>query len=677
MSEWLNCVCPHDCPDACGMLARVEGGKVVSLRGDPQHPFTRGFLCAKGRAHPQRIHSPRRLDRPLRRVGAKGQGRFEPITWDQALDLIQERLEEVAGQHGPQAILPYSYSGSMGLVTRYAGHAFFHKLGASRLEYTICAATASAGFGASLGGGPASDVEQAVGSDLIIIWGSNTLATNLHAWPFFQEARRRGARLVVVDPYRNQTARRADWHLKLRPASDAALALGMMRVLVEHDLLDHEFIASHTLGFQRLRRRLSDYNLERVAAACGLEPGEIEELALAYGRARDPFIHLGWGPARQRNGGMAMRTIALLPALVGVLDRPQAGISRTTSGAAPLDLTPLTRPDLSPPGTRQVNMVHLGRALTQLQDPPVKLLYVYLSNPAAVAPDSSQVLAGLAREDLFTVVHEQMPTDTVRFADLVLPGTTFVEETDLYRSYGHYYLQLSPRLIPPQGQARDTLSVFQELARRFGFDEDCFRAGREELIRSFLAVESPFLEGIGYPELAAGRPLRLKVPDNPWQAGFQTPSGKVEFYCESWEGQGLDPLPNGEVATDPQGGPDYPLQLLTPPKRHFLNSTFNELPSLRRQAGPPSLIIHPSDAGERGIEPGQMVRVFNQRGEVLLQARVSEDVSPGLTVIEGIYWLEHMPGGKGVNQLTSQDTADIGGSCAFHCNAVQVELAEG
>ncbi len=659
------------------MLARVEGGKVLSLRGDPEHPFTRGFLCAKGRAYPRRIHSPHRLLQPLRRVGAKGQGRFQPISWDQALDIIQERLEQVAGRYGAQAVLPYSYAGSMGLVTRYAGHAFFHKLGASRLEYTICSSTASAGFGASLGDGPASDVEQAVGSDLIIIWGSNTLATNLHAWPFFQEARRRGARLVVVDPYRNQTASRADWHLKLRPASDAALALGMMRLLLEHDLLDRDFIARHTLGFQRLQERLRDYPLPEVAAACGLQPGEIEELALAYGRARDPFIHLGWGPSRQRKGGMAMRTIALLPALVGALDRPRAGISRTTSGAAPLDLARLTRPDLSPPGTRRVNMVQLGRALTELEDPPVKLLYVYLSNPAAVAPDSSRVLAGLAREDLFTVVHEQFLTDTARFADLVLPGTTFVEETDLYRSYGHYYLQLSSRLIPPQGQARDTLSVFQELAQRLGFGEDCFRAGREQLIQWILEVDSPFLQGIDYQALAPGRPLRLKVPANPWQAGFQTPSGKVEFYSRDWEERGLDPLPNGEMATDPQGGPDYPLQLLTPPKRHFLNSTFNELPELRDLAGPPCLLIHPSDAGERGIVSGGMVRVFNRRGEVLLQARVSGDVSPGLTVMEGIYWSEYMPGGKGVNQLTSQDTADIGGSCAFHCNAVQVELAEG
>ncbi len=673
MSDWRPCVCPHDCPDTCGMLARVEGGRVVSLRGDPEHPFTRGFLCAKGRAYPRRIHSPRRLLEPLRRVGAKGEGRFRPITWDQALDIIQERLEQVADRHGPQAILPYSYAGSMGLVTRHAGHAFFHKLGASRLQYTICSSTASAGFAASLGTGPASDLEQAVGSDLIIVWGSNTLVTNLHAWPFFQQARRRGARLVVVDPYRNQTASRADSHLMLKPGSDAALALGLMRLLLEQDLVDHDFIARHTLGFRRLCRRLQEYPLERVAAACGLRPGDIRELALAYGRARHPFIHLGWGPSRQRKGGMAMRTIALLPALVGALDRPQAGISRTTSGAAPLDLDSLTRPDLAPPGSRWVNMVQLGGALTGLEDPPVKLLYVYLSNPAAVAPDSSRVLAGLARDDLFTVVHEQFMTDTARFADLVLPGTSFVEETDLYRSYGHYYLQLSPRLIPPQGRARDTLSVFQELARRLGFGEDCFRAGRRELIEGLLGVDSPFLQGIDYQALAPGRPLRLKVPDNPWQAGFQTPSGKVEFYSRDWEERGLDPLPNGEIAPDPQGGPEFPLQLLTPPTRSLLNSTFNELPELRELAGPPCILIHPREARARGIASGDLVRVFNRRGEVCLQARVSRQVPPGLTVIEGIYWSEYMPGGKGVNQLTSQDTADIGGSCAFHCNAVQVE----
>lgn len=674
MSQWKPSVCPRDCPDTCGLLVKVEGDRVQAVRGDPEHPFTRGVICRKARLYPRRVHSPQRLREPLLRDGPKGSGRFRPVSWDQAMELMQARLEETIERFGPQAVLPYYYAGHMGLVHRRAGDAFFHRLGASRLWLTICSGAATAGFAASLGKGPTTDIETTPKNDLIIIWGSNTLATNLHAWPFFQEARRRGARLVVIDPYRNATAAKADRHLKLKPGSDAALALSLMQQLIEHDLLDHDFIARHTVGFDRLKERAAQYPPERAAGLCGLEPREIEELAQDYGRARAPYIRTGWGPARQLNGGMALRTIALLPALVGALGRGNGGITRSTS-AFPLDTDFLSRPDLCPPGTRLINMVRLGEALTRLEDPPIKYLQVYLSNPAVVAPDSSQVLAGLAREDLFTVVQEMFLTDTARYADLVLPSTSFLEMTDLYTAYGHYYLQMARPVIPPQGRCRSILSVFQDLAARMGFSEEVFSLDEEQIIRRLLAVDSPFLEGIDFEQVARCRPIRVRVPQNPFSLGFNTPSGKVEFYSQALAEQGLDPLPVGEPLVDPPGQGRYPLHLITPPRAEFLNSTFNELDELHRQAGPPTVLIHHRDAAARGIAEGDRVRLFNDRGHCFLQAQVTNDTSPGVLVAEGLYWAGRMPGGRSINQLTSQAETDLGGSCAFHGSLVELEPA--
>lgn len=675
MPSLLPSVCPFDCPDTCGLLVEVQGQRVVSVGGDPGHPFTRGFICQKMRHYPARVHSPARLTQPLLRDGAKGSGSFRPIGWDQALDIIERRIVQTVERHGAQAILPYSYAGHMGLVQRNSGDAFFHKLGASRLERTICGTTAGQGFSMSLGRGPSTDIESAVDSDLIIIWGSNTLTTNLHAWPFFSQARRRGARIVVIDPYRNRTARRADQHLMPRPGTDAALALGMMNVLIGEGLIDQDFIARRTVGFEQLRARAQEWPTERAAQVCGLAAEEIAGLARDYGRARAPYIRTGFGFARQGKGGMAMRAVALLPALVGALRKPGGGITRTTSEAAPFNVKAITRPDLAPAGARSFNMVQLGRALTQAQ-PPVRLLYVYLCNPAVVAPDSSQVLAGLMREDLFTVVQEMFLSETASLADLVLPSACSLEMTDLYRGYGHYYVQMARPVIPPPGQARPLLGVFQELAGRLGFQEPVFRAGEEEIISWLLQTDSPYLEGITPERLAGGRPLRVNAPANPYAAGFLTPSGRVEFYSQSMAAQGLDPLPAGAPSQDQAGLGRYPLQLITPPRHQFLNSTFNEVPALVAQAGPAAILIHPRDAAARGIADGQEVLVYNGRGQCRLRARVSPDTRPGVTVAEGLYWGRHSPGGRGINHLTSQDLADLGGSCAFHCNLVEVEPLE-
>jgi len=672
MIELKRSVCPHDCPDTCGLLVGVEDGRVVSVKGDPEHPFTRGAICVKANHYPERVYSPLRVLHPLKRVGAKGQGRFERITWDQALDEIVHRYRQIC-KSDSEAILPYSYAGTMGVVQFHAGHPFFHKLGASKLLRTICSASAEAGFAASMGNIPTTDIESTVDSDLIIIWGSNTLATNMHAWPFFLEARRNGASIVVIDPYKTRTAKEADRHLKLKPGTDAALALGMMNVIIKEDLIAEEFIDRYTTGFEELVKRAGDYPASLVENITGVPAAEIEWLAREYGRAHAPYIRTGWGPSRQLKGGMAMRTIALLPGLVGATHKRGGGITRSTSAAYAFNMNPVIREDLAPSGVRSINMVQLGEALTAVDDPPIKALHVYHSNPAVVAPDSARVLRGLEREDLFVVVHEHLMTETAMYADIVLPSTTFLESTDLYRSYGHYYLQMARPVIEPVGETRSTLAIFNDLATRFAFTEDCFAETEEEGIRNLLASGSPYLAGITLADLQEGRPIRLNVQENIFSKGFGTPSGKIEFHSRSMADQGLDPLPNGEPSKDEEGEGRFHLQLITPPRRQFLNSTFNEIEYLRNQAGEPVIMIHPKDAATRGVEEKERVRVFNDRGECYLSARLTEDTGPGVTVIEGLFWPRFMPNNRGVNQLTSQRLTDMGQGCAFHCNLVEVE----
>ncbi len=672
---WKSSVCTKDCPDTCGLLVKVEDGKITRVKGDPDHPFTRGFICKKAGYFPLHVHNEQRILTPLRRTGPKGSGRFEAIGWEEALDRVVARIEAVSTDHGPEAILPYFYAGHMGLVQRNAGTAFFHKLGASRLLGTICGPAATAGFEATLGAGPSTDIESAVDSDLIIIWGSNTLTTNVHAWSFFKKARLKGAKVVVIDPYRSRTAKKADKHLMPMPGTDAALALGMMQVLIKDDLVDRDYLAGHAVGFEALACRAAEYPPEEASKICGVPAADIRELALAYGNAGAPYIRTGWGPARQLRGAMAMRTIACLPALVGAFKRPGAGITRSLGGG-PADLTSLTRPDLCPEGTRVVNMVELGDALTRLDTPPVKLLYNYMSNPAAVAPQSCRVLEGLRRDDLFLVVHELFMTDTALFADIILPGASFFEMTDIYKAYGHNYLRLARPVIPPVGQSRSNLSIFQELAGRMGYGEAVFSLGEEALVKRLLQEEHPSLEGFDHEAFWQEKAVRLTIPCNPYVDGFNTASGKAELFSDTWQKQGLDPLPCGKVWRDPEGGDKYKLELMTPPHHLMLNSAFNEISAIRDLAGPANVLIHPLDARRRNIGQGDPVRVFNDRGECRLQARVTTDTQPGLLVAEGIHWPRFMAGGKGANQLTSQRLTDRGQTCAFHCSLVEVVPAD-
>ena len=669
---WKSTVCTKDCPDTCGLLAKVENGRITRVKGDPDHPFTKGFICRKANYFPQHVHHEKRILTPLMRSGPKGSGRFEPITWNEALDRVTARIKGVCADYGPEAVLPYLYAGHMGVIQRNAGQAFFHKLGASRLLATICGPAATAGFEATLGSGPSTDIESVVDSDFIILWGSNTLTTNLHAWPFFEKARKAGARLVVIDPYRTRTAKKADMHLMPMPGTDAALALGIMQVLIREDLIDRAYVDSHTVGFDDLARRAAEYPPEKVETICGVSARHIRELAMAYGKARAPYIRTGWGPARQLRGAMAMRTIACLPALVGAFKKPGGGITRSVGGG-PSNLTPFTRPDLCPKGTRIVNMVELGDALTRLDDPPIKLLYNFMSNPAVVAPQSARVLEGLKRDDLFLVVHELFMTDTARFADIILPGASSFEMTDIYRSYGHNYLRLARPVIPPLGQSRPNLAIFQDLAGRMGFQDEVFSRTEENLIRELMQDNHPSLEGFDHDAFWREKAVRLNVPANPHAGGFNTPSGRAEFFSRTWQKRGLDPLPCGKVLRDPDGEGKYTLELITPPHHLFLNSAFNEISEIRELAGQARVLINPRDAEGRLIGQGDLVRIWNDRGECNLFAEVTTDTQPGLLVAEGLHWSSLSPGGKGANQLTSQRLTDQGQTCAFHCSLVEVE----
>ena len=668
---WKPAVCAKDCPDTCGLLAKVEQNRIVKVKGDPDHPYTQGFICKKAAHFPAHIHNPNRIRTPLKRTGPKGEARFTPVTWDEALDEIAHQMGQIRDAYGAEAILPYYYAGHMGLVQRNCGHAFFNRLGASSMMPTICGPAATAGFQASLGKGPSTEIQEAAFSDCIIIWGSNTLATNIHAWPHFIKARKNGARITVIDPYRSPTAKAADRHLMIRPGTDAALALAMMQVIIEQDLIDHEFMSEWTTGFKRFRERAAQYSPQRAAEICGIEAQAIVELALEFGRARAPYIRTGWGPARQLRGGMAMRTIALLPALVGAFSKKGGGITRSLGGA-PNNMAPLVRTDLRPKPVRQINMVELGNALNCLDDPPVKLLYNYLSNPAVVAPQSRLVLQGLAREDLFVVVQEMFMTDTARFADIILPGASFFEVTDLYRSYGHNYIKRIDPVIPPVGQSRSTLSIFQSLAKRMGFEEAVFSLTEEACMEIILQDDSPFMEGVDIKAVMAGATVRLNIPASPYARGFNTPSGRVEFFSQAMADQGLDPLPDGEPLRDPDGGEDYPLEFITPPHPLLLNSAFNEIEAVREKIGSPRVLIHPETAAERQISQGDRIRVFNSRGSGVFQAQVTRDTQRDLLVAEGLRWPVHFPGG-GANQMTSQRLTDMGETCAFHCNRVAVE----
>jgi anaerobic selenocysteine-containing dehydrogenase len=679
-------VCPHDCPDTCVMTVGVRDGKAVSIGGDPAHRFTQGFLCAKVNQYLDRVYSPERILHPMRRVGRKGEGRFERVSWDQALDEIAARFRAVIANHGPQAILPYSYAGNMGLLSFGSmDRRFFNSLGASLLDRTICSSAGGAGIKATLGKAMGFDPEAVAHARLIVAWGANIVSSNVHFWPFVEEARERGARLVVVDPYRSRTAEQADQHLALLPGSDAALALGIMHVLFRDGLQDQDYIDRYTVGAEALRARAMEWTPARTAEITGLGVAEVEGFARDYGSTQASAIRVNYGLNRHAGGGMAVRTIACLPALTGAWRHPGCGVLLSTSGSFPTNASALERPDLVPPGTRTLNMSQLGRILTDARlDPPVKALFVYNSNPAAVAPEQERVREGLLREDLFTVVHELFPTDTVDFADIVLPATTPLEHYDVHKAYGHLYLSLSRPAIAPLGESKANTEVFRLLAERLGLEDPCLRASDEAMARESMRWNEGTLRGVSFEDLAREGSVRLRVPDPfaPFaEGGFPTPSGKCELFSETLERQGQEPLagyvpPRESVTSNPELARRYPLAFISPPAHHFLNSTFSAQPVFVRREGEPVLTLHPRDAQARGLETGRMVRVFNDRGSFLAKARVSEDARPGVVVGLSIWWAKMCPGGRNANAVTGQELTDLGGGATFYDVLVEVAAAE-
>jgi anaerobic selenocysteine-containing dehydrogenase len=682
----LKVVCPHDCPDTCVMTVDVERDRAVALGGDPDHRFTQGFLCAKVNRYLERVYSPERLLHPMKRVGAKGEGRFERITWDEALDTIARRFREVIAAHGPQAILPYSYAGNMGLLgCASMDRRFFHALGASLLDRTICSTAGGHGFKATVGASMGFDPEAIGDARLVVAWGANIVSSNVHLWPFVEEARRRGACLVTVDPFRSRTAEKSDQHLALLPGTDAALALGMMHVIFRDGLEDRDYLERYTVGHEELRARARDWDPARTAEVTGLTAGEIEAFAREYAQTRPAAIRVNYGLNRHAGGGMAVRTIACLPAVVGAWRHPAGGVLLSTSGTFPVADGALERPDLVPPGTRTLNMSQLGRLLTDRQlRPPVQALFVYNSNPAAVAPEQERVREGLAREDLFTVVHELFPTDTVDFADIVLPATTTLEHYDIHKSYGHLYVSLSRPAIAPLGESLPNTEVFRRLARRLGLDHPCLQESDEEMARQAFDWSHPHMAGITFERLEREGSVRLNVPDPfaPFaEGGFKTPSGRCELRSERLAAEGHDPVagyvpPREGPTSSPERAKRFPLAFISPPAHHFLNSTFSSQPVLVRREGEASVTIHPADAARREIREGQMVRVFNDRGAFLARARVSDAARRGLVVGLSIWWAKMCPGGRNANAVTSQELTDMGGGATFYDVLVDVAPAE-
>jgi anaerobic selenocysteine-containing dehydrogenase len=672
--------CPHDCPDTCSMRVTVRDGVAIKVQGNAEHPATNGALCTKVSRYTERTYHPDRLLHPLRRVGPKGSGQFERVTWEEALNEIARHLKSIAARD-PQAIQPYSYAGTMGCVQSEGMAArFFNKLGAARLNRTICASTGAEAITMTLGKKVGTKVEFFAESQLILIWGSNSITSNVHFWRYVQTAKRNGAQIICIDPRRSETAEKCHQHIALLPGTDAALALGMMHELIVHDWLDHDYIARHTLGWDALRARALEWPPERVAAVCGITADEVQVLARAYGetaRAGQPVaIRMNYGLQRVHGGGNAVRAIACLPALVGAWRHRAGGVLLSSSGNAPTQTAALECPELLAGRTpRTINMSTIGddllRPASPAFGPAIEALIVYNSNPVAVAPESAKVVQGFAREDLFTVVLEHFQTDTADYADYLLPATTQLEHWDVHSSYGHTDVLLNRPSIAPLGEARPNSQIFRDLARAMDYSDAVFGESDESLCRT------AFGNKVNFETLLHQGFAPLPVADAPFaDGGFPTPSGKCEFFSARLAARGEDGLPNHVPNYEPAGAdPEHPLAMISPPARNFLNSTFVNVKSLRDIEGEPLLEIHASDAEPRGIADGDIVRVFNGRGAHECVARVSARARPGVVNGLGVWWRKLGRDGRNMNELTSQRLTDIGSGPTFYDCAVQVQRA--
>jgi anaerobic selenocysteine-containing dehydrogenase len=680
-------------------LARTIARTLVRSTSRSKTDAPSKFRARKIIRYLERTYSPQRVLYPMKRVGEKGKGLFARISWDEALDTIAAKFQEIAADN-PRAIQPYSYAGTMGLVQGESmDRRFFHRLGASLLDRTICASAGAAGYRATIGLSMGTDPERFGDARLILIWGSNVITSNVHLWPKILEAQRKGAKIIAIDPYRSLTAEKCDEHIAPLPGTDGALALAMMHVIIREDLIDRDYIERHTHGFELLRERAMEYPPAKVADITGLSEATIVRLAREYATTRPAAIRLNYGMQRHAGGGMAVRAIACLPALIGAWRDPAGGVLLSTSGTFGIDTNALARPDLVWNNPRTINMSAIGDALLGYQrvqrhkvgeapaetltplDPPIRAIYVYNSNPVAVAPDSRKVIAGFRREDLFSVVHEIFQTDTADYADILLPATTQLEQFDIHKAYGHLYLLVNQPAIAPLGEAKPNSEVFRLLAQRMGFTEACFRDSDEAIARQAINAEHPRMQGIDFEELKTRGWMRLSVPQRfaPFAEGnFPTPSGKCEFFSETLAKQGIDPLPvyiapRESARTAPGLAKKYPLAILSPPAHNFLNSSFANLPSFVKAEKEPFLDIHPVDAAARGIGNGDRVRVFNDRGEFKLKARVTDKARPGVVVALSVWWKKLTSDGCNANDVTSQGLTDLGAAATFYDVLVEAE----
>jgi len=677
--------CPHDCPDTCAMLVTVEHGRAVSVRGAADHPPTQGALCTKVGRYLDRTYSPDRVLHPMRRVGPKGRGEFERISWEEAIATITRRFRELADSpEGPQTILPYSYAGNMGLL-QYGSmdRRYFHRLGASLLDRTICATAGKAGWTSVVGAAVGMDVEACVDSRLIVIWGSNAIASNLHFWTRAQEAKRRGARLVAIDPYRSATAEKCHEHVAPMPGTDAALAYGLMHVLIRDGLVDRDYVDRHTLGYDALAARAALWKPERAAALCRVPVAQIERLAHDLGTIRPAAIRVNYGMQRHAGGGNAVRAVACLPALTGAWRDRAGGALLSSSGTYPVDTAALERPDLIRGHPRTINMSTIGDALNG-SDPPVRAIFVYNSNPVAVAPESAKVVRGFARDDLFVVVHDLFRTDTSDYADLLLPATSQLEHLDVHSSYGHLHVQANNPSIAPLGEALPNTELFRRLAAAMGYSEPCFRESDDELARRAFRADDPRIAGWDWDAVKRDGFRRLAVPE-PYapfaRGGFPTPSGKCEFSSASLAALGHDALPEVVLprespASNPTLAARYPLAFISPPARNFLNSSFANLPAFVAEERGPSLLIHPEDAAPRAIVSDDVVRIHNDRGEFRARAEVTDRARPGVVVAPSIWWRKLSPDGQNANAVTGQGLTDLGRAATFYDCLVQVSRTD-
>ncbi|MCB1715523.1 MAG: molybdopterin-dependent oxidoreductase [Candidatus Competibacteraceae bacterium] len=702
-TQIIKGACPQDCPDTCAFLYHVEDGKLVEVGPNPEHPMTRGGLCVKLKNFAEHHYNPDRLLYPMKRTGPKGSGQFERITWDEALSMIKSRWDDIISTHGAQAIMPHAYLGHQGTLNGLTcGDAFFNRLGATVAEKTYCESTSSTAWLMTVGPTGGLDVESLAYSKYIIVWAMNMVNTNLHAWPFILEAQKKGAKVVVIDPIRTRTAKQADWHVRIRPGTDGALALGMMNVIIAEDLVDHEYVDNYTLGYAELAQRAAEYPPEKVSEITGIPAEDIRQLAREYATSQPSAIRQGVAIERSRGGGQAIRAITCLPALVGAWRHVGGGTVEMPIWEFPTNFDKICRPDWIKPGTRVINELDLGAALTGelALDPPIKSLFVYNSNPVSQAPAQSKIVAGLLRDDLFMVCSDLFMTDTARYADLVLPATMQAEQYDLMVTWGHLYMMLNQPAIDAPGDCIPNVELFRRLAKTMGFDDDYWDKTDDEMLQEFYDWDAPQLQGITLELLKERGFMRLNVgaPDTraPHAEGqFKTDSGKCEFrsvaaeggnfvvpvwrsmYEDMQPGQPVDPLPDyiapfESPASNPELAARYPLNIISPKPHAFLNTQYGNEPLQQRRQGEQMVLIHPQDAGARDIASGSTIRVFNDRGWFEGRAELSEDVMPGLIMANVGYWPSLNKGGMSVNAISADRHSSFGQAGTFSDNLVDV-----